>query len=184
MHNPEVHGLLKRVTDENARRGNGYIDLTYCDISGKDFSGLNLSNVIMSFVTAEHAIFAECNLADTKLDHANLDYADFRGANLEYSKLYGSSIKGANFCRANLLTTYGLGLTSANQDTVKRLGIVSNIMGAVLPERVEALRFDIQEMINKRNPRLSGPSPITQSKLKGKGGKKPITKNYANDSAW
>lgn len=161
----EIRNLLEVITKEVSKSDSGYIDFSYSNISGRDFSKYDLSHVIMTKVIAEHTIFAEANLSDTQLDGAMLDYADFRGADMRYTKLYNTSLKGVNFSKANLINTYGLYMGVPGKETIKRLSVVSSIYGTIFPKRVEKLREEIQNAMDKNNPKSPQKKHLSEKHL-------------------
>lgn len=161
MRDAEVREKFMAITEHAAHhRGETpyYVDLTLSNISGRDFSEFNLSHVIMSGVVAEHAIFAGAELSDVQLDDASLDYADMRFTKLHFAKLHHASINGVNFTGADLSSAYGLRLRNPGKDTIDRLGVVSSIMDAILPEEAEEYRSRIQKKIELHHPRKATPA--------------------------
>lgn len=152
LYDRTVRKALTQALKIMEETGFGHIDLSYANLRGRDFSSYRLSNIIFSGANLEHAIFAQSDLMDTQLDGANLDFADFRAASLRYAKLFGASIKGTNFSRADLTDAYGLYLSLPKEQCIKRLGVVANLHGAVLPEKAEPYRVEIEALIEKRYP--------------------------------
>ncbi len=155
MRNTEVRDKFMAITDHAANpRGQTpyFVDLMYANISGRDFSNYNLSHVIMTGVTAEHTVFAGADLSDAHLDDSTLDYADMRYTKLHFAKLYHASIVGTNFTGADISSAYGLRLRNPDKDTVERLGVVSSIRDAILPEEAEEYRARIQKRVDQHFP--------------------------------
>ncbi len=163
MRKPEARKKFTEATEIAARADITepfLIDFTGSDISGQDFSNYDLTHAIFDNVKALHTIFYNSNISDVQMNDADVSYADFRNSNLTYTKMYNTVIVGTNFTGADLSCTCGLKFSSNAPEIIERIGVVSSIRDAVLPESVEKIRDKIEKSIIMNNTRHISFKPV------------------------